>query len=200
MKKNHLLLTLGLAALFTQSMGQKTGNSQKIQLDQSLKANINDGFWSPKMKIWSTTTASDVLNKFEGQHLPLNERKNNNVFENFDKIAAGKKGTGGHAGLPWFDGLIYESIRGIGDLIGQRPDPALQARVDAYIDRIYAAQKADPEGYINTYTDLMEPTHRWGDNGGMLRYQHDVYNAGMLIEAGVHYYKATGKTKLLEVA
>ncbi|TCC98216.1 beta-L-arabinofuranosidase domain-containing protein [Pedobacter psychroterrae] len=200
MKKNHFLLTLGLTALITNSMGQNSGNSQKIQLDQSLKANINDAFWSPKMEIWSTTTATDVLNKFEGQHLPLQERKANNVFENFDKIAAGKKGTGGHAGLPWFDGLIYESIRGIGDLIGQRPDPALQARLDAYIDRIYAAQKADPEGYINTYTDLMEPTHRWGDNGGMLRYQHDVYNAGMLIEAGVHYYKATGKTKLLEVA
>ena len=46
----------------------------------------------------------------------------------------------------------------------------------------------------------MEPAHRWGDNGGFLRFQHDVYTAGMLVEAGVHYYKATGKTKLLEVA
>ncbi|WP_449437430.1 beta-L-arabinofuranosidase domain-containing protein [Pedobacter steynii] len=102
--------------------------------------------------------------------------------------------------MPWFDGLIYESIRGIGDLNIQHPDAVLQARLDGYIDRIYAAQRADPDGYINTYTDLMEPTHHWGDNGGLLRYQHDVYNAGMLIEAGVHYYKATGKTKLLIVA
>ena len=46
----------------------------------------------------------------------------------------------------------------------------------------------------------MESGHRWGENGGMLRWQHDVYNAGMLVEAGIHYYKATGKTKLLEVA
>lgn len=30
--------------------------------------------------------------------------------------------------------------------------------------------------------------------------QHDVYNAGMLIEAGVHYYKATGDTRLLRAA
>ncbi|MQY78645.1 MAG: glycoside hydrolase family 127 protein, partial [Bacteroidetes bacterium] len=36
--------------------------------------------------------------------------------------------------------------------------------------------------------------------GGRLSYQHDVYNAGMLIEAAVHYYKATGKVKLLNVA
>lgn len=30
--------------------------------------------------------------------------------------------------------------------------------------------------------------------------QHDVYNAGMLIEAGVHYYQATGDDRLLKVA
>lgn len=30
--------------------------------------------------------------------------------------------------------------------------------------------------------------------------QHDVYNAGMLIEAGVHYYEATGDDRLLKVA
>jgi DUF1680 family protein/alpha-L-arabinofuranosidase len=201
MKKYHLLISIGIATtLFTDSMAQTSENSPATQLSQSLKANINDAFWSPKFKLWSTTTANDVLNKFEGQHLPAKEQEQNNVFKNFDKISQGKKGTGGHAGLPWFDGLIYESIRGIGDLTIQHPDPALEARLDGYIDRIYAAQKADPDGYINTYTDLMEPTHHWGDNGGLLRFQHDVYNAGMLIEAGVHYYKATGKTKLLEVA
>ena len=199
--KYHFLLSIGITtAFFTDSLAQNSDVNQKVQLTQSLRANINDAFWSPRFELWRTTTANDVLNKFEGQHLPAKEQENNNVFENFDKIANGKKGTGGHAGLPWFDGLIYESIRGIGDLNSQHPDPLLQARLDGYIDRIYAAQKADPDGYINTYTDLMEPTHHWGDNGGLLRYQHDVYNAGMLIEAGVHYYKATGKTKLLEVA
>jgi len=201
MKKYHFLISIGITtAVFTNCMAQTAGGSPGVQLTQSLKARIHDAFWGPRFELWSTTTANDVLNKFEGQHLPAKEQENNNVFENFDKIARGKKGTGGHAGLPWFDGLIYESIRGIGDLVSQHPDPVLQARLDGYIDRIYAAQQADPEGYINTYTDLMEPAHHWGDNGGLLRYQHDVYNAGMLVEAGVHYYKATGKTKLLEVA
>ncbi len=64
-----------------------------------------------------------MLDKFEGKHLKPEERAKNNVFENFDKVAAGTKG--GHAGLPWFDGLIYETIRGIGDLLGQHPDAAL---------------------------------------------------------------------------
>jgi DUF1680 family protein/alpha-L-arabinofuranosidase len=173
----------------------------KRQLSQVHRTSINDPFWNPRFELWEKSTANDVLDKFEGKHLKSSEeQQKNNVFANFDKIAAGKKGKGGHAGLPWFDGLVYESIRGIGDLLGKYPDVALQARVDGYIDRIYAAQQADTNDYLNTYTDLMEPDHHWGDNGGFLRWQHDVYNAGMLVEAGVHYYKATGKIKLLEVA
>ena len=40
-----------------------------------------------------------------------------------------------------------------------------------------------------------EPDHRWGKNGGNDREQHDLYNIGCLVEAGVHYYRATGKTE-----
>lgn len=203
MKKYAILLCL--SAGFLLSVGSAYSQSLRDQPQSPLypvhRATIQDAFWSPKFQLWSTTTAADVLDKFEGKHLgSAEEQRKNNVFGNFDKIAAGKKGGGQHAGLPWFDGLIYETIRGIGDLTIQYPDAGLQARLDGYIDRIYAAQQADPAGYLNTYTDLMEPTHRWGDNGGFLRWQHDVYNAGMLVEAGVHYYKATGKTRLLEVA
>ena len=89
---------------------------------------------------------------------------------------------------------------GISDLLAQRPDPALKARVDGYIARIEAAQKSDPDGFVGTNTQLTEDNHRWGANGGFLRMQHDVYNAGMLIEAGVHYYEATGDDRLLKVA
>ena len=68
------------------------------------------------------------------------------------------------------------------------------------IARIEAAQKSDPDGFVGTNTQLTEDNHRWGANGGFLRMQHDVYNAGMLIEAGVHYYEATGDDRLLKVA
>jgi DUF1680 family protein len=199
MKLNCFLFALSVLVATHSITQAQSATGAKTQLTKSYKANLHDHFWSPKFETWRTTTANDGLDKFEGKHLPLADQSKNNVFENFDKVATRKK-PAAHAGLPWFDGLIYESIRGIGDLIGQHPDPALQARIDGYIDRIYAAQQADPDGYINTYTDLMEPTHRWGDNGGFLRFQHDVYNAGMLVEAGVHYYKATGNTKLLSVA
>lgn len=198
MKRYILFL---ITVVFSVSATYSSNPKKNIQFVDIKHVRINDSFWSPKFRLWSSVTANDVLDKFEGKHrINPDEQHRHNTFINFDDIAEGKKGTGHHAGLPWFDGLIYETIRGISDFLILYPDSYIENRIDGYVDRIYAAQLADANGYINTYTDLIEPDHRWGDNGGFLRFQHDVYNAGMLIEAGVHYYNATGKTKLLEVA
>jgi DUF1680 family protein len=200
--KNKCILNFVSAVFFfigCTSDNKENGHTLKFVSIKEVK--INDAFWSPKLKQWSMTTAHDVLNKFEGKHIhDPDEQHKHNTFVNFDDIAGGKKGTGHHAGLPWFDGLIYETIRGLSDLLILHPNETLEMRMDNYIDRIYSAQQTDPDGYINTWTDLIEPNHRWGENGGFLRWQHDVYNAGMLIDAGIHYYQATGKIKLLEAA
>ena len=149
---------------------------------------LEDGFWSPKIKTWRTVTIPDCFAKFE----------KDGAFTNFDKIRDGSGGE--HGGPAWFDGLIYEMICGSADLLAAKPDPELEARFDGYIERIAAAAARDPDGYLNTYTQLTEPTHRWGLNGGDDNLQHDVYNASALIEAGTHYYRATGKIRLLQTA
>ncbi len=170
---------------------------------------IADSFWSPKLRVWDTRTVYDVLDKLEGKYEPDREDlikekatrgRTRDAFLNFDLVAQGKKNTGASDGPPWYDGLVYETIRGAADLLTVYPDARLEQKLDAYITRIAAAQAADPDGYINTYTTLNRPAQRWGTNGGEERWQHDIYNAGMLIDAGVHYYNATGKTALLEVA
>jgi DUF1680 family protein len=173
---------------------------------------INDSFWSPKLNLWSKTTVNDVFNKFEGRYDAesrpdlLNDYKKSgrtqDAFRNFDVVAQGKRGAGQqqHDGPPWYDGLVYETIRGASDFIVQFHDRKTEERIDAYIDRIENAQHSEGDGYINTFTMLAEPEHRWGLHGGFERFQHDVYNSGALIEAAVHYYNATGKTKLLNVA
>lgn len=148
---------------------------------------IDDPFWSPKFETIRAKTIPDVLEKFD----------RDGAMANFDLVRDGK--TGGHRGQPWFDGLVYETIAGSADLLRQNRDPALEARLDAIIERIAAAAKKDQAGFINTYTTLMEPDHRWGLNGGNDRWQHDLYNVGCLIEAGVRYYRATGKVALLTV-
>ena len=191
-------LLLGAVAC---SPGEQENTDTGIHFLEVNQVKVQDAFWKPKFEQWNKVTTNDVFDKFEGKHLHNPDlKKMHNTFENFDRVANGERNVGDHAGMPWFDGLVYETIRGVSDLIAQQSNPDLEQRVDGYIDRIAKAQASDPDGFINTYTQMIEDNHRWGENGGMLRWQHDVYNAGMLVEAGVHYYNATGKTKLLEVA
>ena len=151
---------------------------------------VEDSFWSPKRAIWQEVTIPDCFTKFE------NDR--GGAFNNFDRVRDGK--SDGHAGPPWYDGLVYEMIRGSADFLAARPDPVLESRIDGYIARIAAAQNRDTNGYLNTWTELQHPDQRWGLNGGNDGYQHEMYNVGALCEAAVHYYQATGKTSLLQVA
>lgn len=151
---------------------------------------IGDPFWSPKRKIWQDVTIPDSFTKFEDDR--------GGALNNFDRVRDGK--SDGHAGPPWYDGLIYEMIRGSADFLAARPDPILEKRLDGYIARIAAAQARDTNGYLNTWTELEHPNQRWGLNGGNDGYQHEMYNVGALCEAAIHYYRATGKTTLLKVA
>jgi len=92
---------------------------------------IDDQFWNPKFKVWNSTTVYDVFDKLEGKYEPdrpdiIKEKeklgRTRNAFQNFDWVAEGKKNTQQHDGPPWYDGLVYETIRGAADLLTQHPD------------------------------------------------------------------------------
>ena len=159
---------------------------KNIPLNQ---VSIRDEFWTTKLNLYQDVTLIDSFKKFE------NDR--GGAINNFDRVASGVLGN--HAGPPWYDGLIYEMIRGAADFLHHKPDPELEGRLDGYIKRIEKAAGYSGDGYLNTWTQLMEPDHRFGFNGGFLRWQHDVYNVGAMVEAAVHYWEATKKTKLLLV-
>lgn len=164
--------------------------NQKLKAVPHKNVRIEDDFWSPKLKIMRDVTLPDVFTKFENDH--------EGAFNNFDWVRDGVRGK--HAGPPWYDGLIYETMRAASDFLGDHYDRQLDSILDRYIGKIAAAQKADPDGYIDTFITLMRPGKKWGENGGNLLWQHNVYNAGCLVEAAVHHYKATGKTSFLNVA
>jgi len=204
-KKSIVALALSQLIIAGQQSHAQEHTIKPLPL-QSVK--VNDSFWSPKIKVWNTVTVYDVLDKLEGKYEPdrpdIKADKEKlghtyDAFHNFDLVAQGKSNINEHDGPPWYDGLVYETIRGAADILAEYPDAALEKKLDAYIDRIAAAQAVDKDGYLNTYTTLTRPDKRWGTNGGQDRWQHDVYNAGMLVDAGIHYYNATGKTKLLAV-
>lgn len=211
MKRMIAVFLFIFSACITQSIAQTISSSAAhIIHPLSLRdVKVNDAFWSPKYKVWDSVTVYDVFDKLEGKYEPDRDDikkekeamgRTRNAFLNFDLVAQGKTNINTHDGPPWYDGLVYETIRGAADLLITHPDPALERKINAYIDRIAAAQAVDTNGYINTYTTLTRPDKRWGTNGGDDKWQHDVYNSGMLTEAAVHYYYATGKTKLLSVS
>jgi DUF1680 family protein len=180
----------GMSSLPSNAPEAETANGAQLHRLEAVPIEhvvIDDEFWAPKRKVWKEVTLRDCLTKFE------NDR--GGAINNFDKVRAGQ--TGGHAGPPWTDGLVYEMIRGASDFLVSHPDPELEKQLDGYISRITAAAAVNPHGYVNTYTQLMEPGHEWGLNGGLQLWQHEIYNLGALIDAGVHYYRATGKTELL---
>lgn len=150
---------------------------------------IKDEFWNPKLKTFFEVTLNDTFNKLE----------RDGVLENYQNLIEGKLDT--HKGCPWHDGLLYEAIRGAADYLrrGEQSD-RLIARIDDYADIIERAQQMAGGGYLHTFVQLNRPEQRYGDHGGSILLQHDLYNQGGLFEAGVHYYLATGHVKLLECA
>ena len=159
-------------------------NLNKPQIEQ---VKITDGFWREKLDLFSTTTVNHVFDNFEAT----------GTLQNFQNI-----GTDGASPSrstdPWNDGLLFEAIRGASDFLRQKPDAALQARIDGYIDIVYDAAMKSGNGYLSTWAMMERPGQYFDGTGNAIQY-HDAYNFGCMAEAAVHYYKATGKTKLLYV-
>jgi len=153
---------------------------------QIAQVQIDDTFWTPYLSGIRNIMLPYTFAKFE----------ETGYVENFRSAAAkdGRK----HVGPPFSDGLLLESMRGAFDFLAACYDPQLDARMDKLVDIVCAA--ADDDGFLCTQTQQDYPDKRWGENGGDIIIQHDLYDHGALVEAAVSQYLATGKTKLLACA
>jgi DUF1680 family protein len=156
----------------------QTGGLRPVPFTQ---VKLTDGFLAPRLATNRTVTIPACLDRCE-------ETKR---IENF--AVAGKLRPGKHEGALYNDSDVYKVLEGAACALAETRDAKLEARVDAVIDLIAAAQQ--PDGYLNTYYTLVEPDKRWKN----VRHGHEMYCAGHLIEAAVAYDAATGKKKLLEV-
>lgn len=66
--------------------------------------------------------------------------------------------------------------------------------LDPFIDLIGRAQQ--PDGYLNSWFQVVKGGQRYAD----LRWGHELYCAGHLIQAGIALHRATGRADLLEIA
>ncbi len=103
---------------------------------------------------------------------------------------------------PFDDTDVYKAIEGAAFCLSVKPDAAVQAKLEAIIARIAAAQEAD--GYLYTFRTMHpdKPGHDWVDQQRWLKdpqLSHELYNLGHLYEAGVAYHRATGSRSLLDI-
>lgn len=150
---------------------------------------LADRFWAPRLEINRTVTIPHILQQNE-----LTGR-----VDNFLK-AAGRK-TGAYQGQRYNDTDVYKVIEAASWSLAARPDPALDANLDALIAIVAAAQ--EPDGYLYTprTVDPSNPAPGAGpERWSWLHTSHELYDQGHLIEAAVAHFTATGKRTLLDVA
>jgi DUF1680 family protein len=143
---------------------------------------VEDAFWAPRIETNRTSTLAACLKQCEAT----------GRISNFGK-AAGRL-PGKYEGRYYNDSDVYKVLEGAAYCLAQHPDKQLEARIDAIIDAIAAAQQ--PDGYMNAYYTVMEPDKRWTN----LCEMHELYCAGHMFEAAVAYAQATGKTEFVDVA
>ena len=180
----HLkLFFLGLSALtlFSCSRTEELDNRKLMAPVSFADVKIDDGFWSPRLRIHKDVTLPVCIDQIENQ---------TGRIRNFENAA---KGEGEHSGIFYDDSDVYKALEGMAYSLQIEPDPVLEAKCDEWIDKFAAAQQ--PDGYLNTYYTLTGLENRWKNMD-----KHEMYCAGHMTEAAVAYYKATGKRKLLDVA
>lgn len=181
MDSTKFILTLSAAALLCACGGKETGISKNTPVKFS-EVEVDDAFWSPRIRELSETTVPFCLD----QCCTKTSRVHNFA------VAAGLA-DGKWQGLFYDDSDLYKTIEGAAYSLQNNPDAVLEAKLDSIISIIAAAQLDD--GYLDTYYILEKPGERWTDMD-----KHEMYCCGHLIEAAIAYRDATGKKTLLDVA
>lgn len=115
------------------------------------------------------------------------------------RLAAGEEAGSYPDDLPFRDSDVYKWLEAVAWL---QDDPvgdgervaALRERVDEVVAMLRAAQR--PNGYLQSYFQVVKSGQEFVD----LRWGHELYCAGHLIQAAVAHARATGRTDVLDVA
>jgi DUF1680 family protein len=161
------------------SKNSSHAHSKTISLE---KVSVSDGFWSRRQTINHQTSLRHAYKKLEAS----------GNFNNL-QLAAGS-GEGVYREPVFMDSDIYKWLEAVSYDLVNSPDPELEAMANQAIDLLAAAQQED--GYLNSYFQVVEPENKWTE----LAMGHELYCAGHLFEAAVAHHRATGQTKLLDIA
>lgn len=172
-----ILLFSAVSPLFAQ---ENIASLKEINQVDFSDVKITDNFWAPRLEKHLSSTLPVCIDQIENK---------TGRIRNFELATNGE---GEHSGIFFDDSDVYKAMEGMAYALANRRDSKLESKLDEWVDKIAACQQSD--GYINTFYTLTGLRNRWTDMD-----KHEMYCAGHLIEAGVAYYKATGKRKLMDV-
>jgi DUF1680 family protein len=152
-------------------------------------SSITGGFWADRLRVNRERTIPHGFDQLE--------RAGN--FHDL-RLAAGMPGRYEALGLmfgtpfPFLDSDVYKWLEAVGWELGRAPDPEMARMADAAIDLVAKAQR--PDGYLNSFVQVLAPGQEYAD----LRWGHELYCIGHLIQAAVAWKRALDDDRLLEVA
>jgi DUF1680 family protein len=93
----------------------------------------------------------------------------------------------------FWDSDVGKWIEAASYALSHRRDADIEAKIDAIVEDLARAQS--PDGYLNCWYNGREPDKRWTN----LRDNHELYNAGHLLEGAIAYFRATGRRRFLDL-
>lgn len=143
------------------------------------QVDIHMGFWQQRQQLNRRVTVPAVMRQFQ-------------KTGRFDALRCDwREGMPNRPHIFW-DSDIAKWIESVAFLIEKQPEPELEQVVEDAIDEMERHQGAD--GYLNSYFTGVEPVKRWH-----LRWAHELYCAGHLMEAAVAWKRATGRDRFLKI-
>lgn len=149
---------------------------------------ITGGFWHERLETVLTRTIPSQLKMLEKSDI----RGSIKLPKPVPPLTIPRMANGFTVQVFW-DSDIGKWIEAASYALSHRRDPAVEAEIDAMVEDLALAQAED--GYLNCWYLQREPENRWTN----LRDNHEMYNAGHLLEGAVAYYQATGKDRFLKV-
>ena len=194
MKINSCISTFFLSALLFASCQNGAVKKEKEPLTPISfeKVTLKDQFWLSRLKTQKQTL------------VPFSLEKTKPAVENLRRTAEYlRTGKGELLKLPRYVASdLFKVMEGAAYLLTLEKDPELEKQMDEIIDIIAAAQCSD--GYLyELFTVPSKQKIGWGAGDkpySFVVHSHELYNMGHMYEGAVAYYRATGKTKWLEVA
>lgn len=142
---------------------------------------MGPGFWSERMRINKDKSLPSLLELLESH----------GIVDNFRRVSGAKKVD--RRGPLYTDSDLYKWMEAAAFVLQSGDDPALRATVDRLTAEIAAAQ--EPSGYLNTWYVDDRRDKRFTE----MQRGHELYCLGHLLQAGISWYRATGKRNLLDI-